>query len=97
MTTSALEQAALLHSQITTLVAEVKMLRKEKDKLQSELEKRKILMDEMERQNKKIQSLLDVGTLSKAISIKQEPGEVRNRLNKLIKELDTVINYLEKT
>jgi uncharacterized coiled-coil DUF342 family protein len=97
MTQELLDQATAIHQRVQQLAAEVKALRKERDKLQADLEKQTDQNKELEKRNRTVQGMLDVNTLSKAISVKQDPSEVRQRLNKLIKELDGVINYLEKS
>ena len=97
MTPDLLNQANAIYQSVQQLAMEVKSLKKERDKLQAELEKQQLRAAELEKRNKTVQGMLDVNTLSKAISVKQDPSEVRQRLNKLIKELDGVINYLEKS
>lgn len=96
MNNTLIEQAGFLHQQIAALVAEVKALRKENEKMHKELERKNEEAAAMQKQNKTMQSLLDVNTLSKIISVKQDHADVRKRIDKLVRELDTVIHYLEK-
>jgi regulator of replication initiation timing len=95
MTPDLLERAAAIHVSVQRLATELKALRRERDKLQADLQKQTERNAELEKRNRTVQGMLDVNTLSKAVSIKQNPSDVRQRLNKLIKELDGVINYME--
>lgn len=97
MTSELLEQANTLHKQVQQLAVEIKSMRKDRDTLKSELETAQRKLDKVYAQNRSLQTLLDGGLLSQVLMPKEETGELRVRLNKMVKELDTVIHYLEKT
>jgi len=96
MTGELLDKANLLHKRVQQLAVEVRALRKERDALKVELETSQRKLDQLYASNRSLQSSVDSGTLSHALIPKEDNAVLRQRLNKLIKELDTVINYIEK-
>jgi len=91
-----IDQAAALQKQVEALAKEVRALRKEKEKHDAAITEQKEKLQQLGAQHNSLQSLLDVNSLATALDAKQDPAELRQRLNKLIRELDTVIRYLEK-
>lgn len=97
MTEELLDKANALHKRVQQLAVEVKALRKERDALKNELELSQRKLDQLYHSNRSLQSVVDSGTLSHALIPKEDNAVLRQRLNKMIKELDTVINFIEKT
>ena len=96
MTDELLDKANALHKRVLQLAVEVKALRKERDALKTELEQSQRKLDQVYASNRSLQLIVDSGTLSQALVPKEDNAVLRQRLNKLIKELDTVIHYIEK-
>src|SRR5688572_13288160 len=91
-----IDRTAALQKQVESLVKEVRALRKEKEKHDAEITEQKEKLQQLGKQQTSLQGLLDVNSLATALDAKQDPAELRQRLNKLVRELDTVIRYLEK-
>ena len=91
-----LEQASTMQKQVEQLAKDLRSLRKERDKVNAELTEQKEKLKRVGGQHDSLQNILNVNALATTLDAKQDPAELRQRLNKLIKELDTVIRYIEK-
>ena len=92
-----LDRTNALHRHVQQLAVELRGLRKERDALKQELETAQRKLDQVYLSNRSLQSQLDSGTLAHALIPKEDNAVLRQRLNKLIKELDTVIHFIEKS
>jgi 50S ribosomal subunit-associated GTPase HflX len=91
-----LDDATRLQKNVQTLISEVRALRKEKESMLNKIDRLEKEMEELQHRKDELQRILDLNTLSAALTKKEDITELRSRITDMIKELNKAIYYIEQ-
>jgi chromosome segregation ATPase len=91
-----LDDATRLQKNVQSLITEVRALRKEKEAMLNKIERLEKELDALQQRKDELQRILDLNTISAALTKKEDITELRGRITEMIKELNKAIYYLEQ-
>jgi predicted nuclease with TOPRIM domain len=91
-----LDDATRLQKNVQSLINEVRALRKEKEALLAKIDRLEKEYKALNQRKDELQRILDLNTLSAALTKKEDISELRSRITDMIQKLNKTIYYIEQ-